>query len=154
MTAYAKSLGLACLAALFVFACARGLPLGLPLAHPDAGLGEQRPMCTGCHPGADAYLSYRRYDHTPAFAENHRLAVRVRPETCRMCHADSWCSQCHGLDQELTPSQKHPHQVWRRNPHRGNYLTRHRVEGGVNPAGCYKCHGNPESSETCVRCHG
>jgi hypothetical protein len=28
------------------------------------------------------------------------------------------------------------------------------MDGRINPISCFRCHGNPKSSRTCIRCHG
>jgi hypothetical protein len=37
-------------------------------------------------------------------------------------------------------------------PHRGNYVTMHKIDGKVDPASCYRCHGRG-NNERCMSCH-
>jgi hypothetical protein len=71
-----------------------------------------------------------------------------------MCHKQSACDECHGVWVELKPSLKDQTSNYRRMPHRGDYLSRHAIDGRINPASCYRCHGNPETARTCRPCHG
>jgi hypothetical protein len=37
-------------------------------------------------------------------------------------------------------------------PHRGEYLTRHQIDGRVDPGSCIQCHGN-RNDGSCGVCH-
>jgi hypothetical protein len=37
-------------------------------------------------------------------------------------------------------------------PHRGDYLTQHRVDGRLDPASCFPCHGRKNVGR-CATCH-
>jgi hypothetical protein len=86
--------------------------------------------------------------------DNHRVPARQRPEICSMCHQQNFCNNCHGVTTELKPSERNQDKTFRRTPHRGDYLSRHRIDGRIDPTSCFRCHGNPKKSKTCVRCHG
>lgn len=125
------------------------------LTHHPVDLGKKKPICTDCHdesPRED--LVIRRYNHTLYFADNHRLAARRNPQVCNMCHQQKMCNDCHGMELELKPSERDRTGSYKRTPHRGDYLSRHRIEGRLDPGSCYRCHGNPRRAKTCARCHG
>ena len=125
---------------------------GLPLRHPDEA--EDMRQCTDCHdPQADGF-PFQRYIHGPLYGENHRMTATGHQRVCEMCHQPAFCSDCHGLGQPLKPSFKNHGDPLRRMPHRGNYLTRHRIDGHLNPAKCFRCHGRPKTAKTCIPCHG
>jgi hypothetical protein len=71
-----------------------------------------------------------------------------------MCHQQQFCDECHGVRVEEKPSAKNKTSTFRRTPHRGDYLSRHRIDGRVDPTSCFRCHGNPKTAETCAPCHG
>lgn len=124
-----------------------------PSRHPDME-GEDLRFCTGCHDMEEAVIPFVRFNHSLYFADNHRLVAAQYDSVCDLCHRRSFCSDCHGVGVELKPSIKNQTDNYRRMPHRGDYLSRHAIDGRVNPTSCYRCHGNPKSSRTCKPCHG
>ena len=124
-----------------------------PLTHPEEE-GENLKYCLDCHDESDANLPYRRYVHTPLFMENHRPVALQNVNVCYMCHQSRFCNDCHGTWNELKPSLKNQAETHRRMPHRGDYLSRHRIDGRIDPISCRRCHGNPKTAQTCRRCHG
>ena len=139
------------LAAVSLVACAA--TYRLPAVHPEE-LEAVRPVCTDCHDTSDENVSYARYTHTINWGKDHRLAAVQSEQVCAMCHQQSYCNDCHGVRVELKPSTKTPADVFRQMPHRGDFLSRHRIEGRINPTSCFRCHGNPKTAQTCVPCHG
>lgn len=128
---------------------------GRPFVHPeDAEVGNKKPICSECHDEPESGVVHRRFDHSVYFLENHRAPARQRPEICAMCHQQSTCNDCHGVSTELKPSIRRQNDTYRRTQHRGDYLSRHRIDGRIDPTSCFRCHGNPKSSKSCVRCHG
>ncbi|MBE0597797.1 MAG: cytochrome C [Desulfuromonadales bacterium] len=123
-----------------------------PAQHPEE-LGPGRPTCTECHPARDEQLPYERFDHSTFFMDNHTVAAHQGEQVCRMCHATSFCNDCHATRVELKPSDRHKTETYRRMPHRGDYLTRHRIDGRIDPMSCFRCHGNPKTSRSCAPCH-
>ena len=99
----------------------------LPLRHPqeEGDLSQ----CSACHETESEEFPYRRFEHTPLFGENHRLTALGSQRVCEMCHRPSFCADCHGAGAGLKPSLKNHGETRRRMPHRGDYLTRHRIEG-------------------------
>ena len=116
--------------------------------------GEDLRYCLDCHDAADENFPYRRYVHTPLFSENHRVVANQNSRTCNMCHKPSDCDNCHGVGIELKPSTRHQTRPDRRMPHPGDYLSRHRIDGRIDPVSCHRCHGNPKTAQTCKTCHG
>lgn len=123
--------------------------------HPD-GLGAGRPICSNCHSSdvaKGALKPFASFDHTAAFLKNHRYQANQDSNTCAACHAQSFCSDCHGGKVPMMASTKFGDRPDRDAlPHRGGYLTLHRLEGKIDPASCYKCHGR-SNNEKCLACH-
>ena len=127
----------------------------LNFVHPSAAdLGEKPKICSDCHEGATEPIPFARFNHNPFFADNHRNEAYQYEQTCRGCHQVSFCNDCHATRVELKPSDKDPTDTDRRMPHRGDYLSRHRIDGRTDPASCFRCHGNPKTARTCASCHG
>jgi len=137
----------------FLGACAilRGDFL-LPAIHPE-DLGKERPICTDCHEPKGEKIVYSRFNHTPLYADSHRQQAYKSERVCFMCHETAFCNDCHATRVELKPSLKDQTSTYRRLPHRGDYLSRHTIDGRIDPTSCYRCHGNPKTSATCVPCH-
>lgn len=127
--------------------------LAAPRIHPDQE-GEDLKMCTSCHETSAETIVYERFNHTIRFAEDHGQVAKKQGVFCNMCHKQRYCDDCHGVRVELKPSSKNPIENYRRMPHRGDYISRHVIDARVNPAPCYRCHGNFETSRTCRPCHG
>lgn len=140
---------------LIVVACAT--PKGsflLPTQHPpEAELGDRRPVCTDCHE-ARGKLAYEEFNHTPFFATTHRSVAQRQAAVCSMCHQASFCNDCHSVSVELKPGDRRPGETYRGMPHRGDFLTLHKIEGRIDPVSCFRCHGNPKTARTCAPCHG
>ena len=142
-----------CSCLLVLFACATMTArYTVPSEHPEKMSRNQ--ICTECHETQAETIVYERYDHTVYFADNHGPVARVDGPVCNMCHQQSFCNDCHVLKTDLKPSIKNQTQNYRRMPHRGDYLSRHQIDGRIDPISCYRCHGNPKSSESCAQCHG
>jgi hypothetical protein len=124
-----------------------------PPRHPDED-GEDLRFCLDCHEREEAEIPYEKFMHGTFFSNNHRQVAGRYGAVCSTCHRASFCSDCHGVGIELKPSIKNQTENYRRMPHRGDYLSRHVFDGRVNPTSCYRCHGNPKSSQSCKHCHG
>jgi hypothetical protein len=130
--------------------------VAVPAQHPEE-LPKGRPMCSAedCHGRTHEDLPFARFDHSRSFAEGgHRNEAYQQGKVCAMCHEQSFCNDCHVTRSELKPSEKDSTGTYRIYPHRGDYLTRHRIDARVDPMPCFRCHGNPKSSKACVACHG
>jgi len=146
--------GLLAVTLLFVYACAskQGAGYVFPPVHPEE-LEPGRPMCSDCHDGNDRIV-YARFNHTATFTDNHRQLAYQYEQACDMCHQPRFCNECHGVRVEEKPSDRDGTSTYRRTPHRGDYLARHRIDGRVDPTSCFRCHGNPKTAQTCAPCHG
>ncbi len=124
-----------------------------PRIHPDQE-GENLKMCTNCHETSAETIVFERFNHTMQFGDDHGQVARQQGVFCNMCHKQRYCDDCHGTWVELKPSIKNQTENYRRMPHRGDYISRHVIDARVNPAPCYRCHSNFETSKTCRPCHG
>lgn len=124
----------------------------VPLSHPEQ-LPPGRPVCTECHEARTETFNYEAFNHHLLFMEGHRAPARQAEQVCSMCHATSFCNDCHATRVELKPSDRDRTGNYRRMPHRGDYLSRHQIDGRIDPTSCFRCHGNPKSSRTCSPCH-
>lgn len=123
-------------------------------SHPQA-LETGRPMCSECH-GKDLHKgggkTYASYDHTVGFAKEHKVPATQDAATCASCHAPSFCSDCHAGKTVLSPAVKLGNRPDRLSPHKAGYLNLHKLEGRMDPTGCYKCHGRANNG-SCRACH-
>ena len=126
-----------------VYACAR--TASMAARHPVEVTAAQ--MCGDCHKDGRAALN-----HTADFSARHKFYAYQQRQTCAVCHKESFCSDCHAHKEELKPSDKYKDAVNRDLPHRGDYITQHKIDGRINPASCMKCHGR-SNNESCRRCH-
>ena len=122
--------------------------------HPQE-LPQGRPTCSDCH-GTDQVKSTQKtfadFNHTEAFVANHKFVANQDQATCAVCHAPSFCADCHGGKTAMLPSTKLGDRPDRMSPHRTGYLTLHRIEGKADPTSCFECHGRA-NNETCSACH-
>jgi len=140
-----------------------GLLTACALVSPEASFARTHPQelsagvpkCSECH-GTERVKSTQKtfasLDHTPAFTKNHKVQATQDGATCASCHAQSFCSDCHGGKTTMLPSTKLGNRPDRLSPHRTGYLTMHRIDGKVDPTGCFKCHGRA-NNEKCSACH-
>lgn len=126
-----------------LYACAQ--TTSMVKVHPMEITGV--PVCSQCHTDYRAAL-----DHTADFNTRHKFYASQNKQNCSLCHKESFCSDCHAHKEELKPSDKLKESVERGLPHRGDYLTQHRIDGKINPAACMKCHGRT-NNERCRTCH-
>jgi hypothetical protein len=122
--------------------------------HPE-GLGAGRPMCSECHTNdvaKGALKPYATFDHTPTFVKEHRFQANQDPNTCAACHAPAFCVDCHGGKVPMKPATRLEDRPDRDTPHRGDYLTLHKIEGRMDPSSCYRCHGRANNDQ-CRACH-
>ncbi len=122
--------------------------------HPD-GVGSGRPICSECHTNdvaKGALKPYASFDHTPTFVKDHRFQATQDSGTCASCHAPSFCVDCHGGKVALKPATMLGDRPDRMAPHRGDFLTMHKIEGKLDPSSCYTCHGRA-NNDKCRACH-
>lgn len=125
----------------------------LPAAHPEA-LGEKRVLCSECHEdqARGSLKQLAAFSHTNTFVKEHRFYAMNSSRLCAVCHAASFCNDCHVTKGEIKPSQKIGNRPDRELIHRGDFMTRHRIEGKLDPASCFRCHGRG-NNELCRSCH-
>lgn len=127
----------------------------LPAQHPEyAEVGKKPPLCTDCHEPSNENFNWKRFNHDTYFGDNHRRQAYQNSRVCSMCHQQSFCNDCHATRVELKPSIKNQTETYRSSPHRGDWLSRHRIEGSLDPTSCIRCHRNPKTATTCAPCHG
>lgn len=122
--------------------------------HPD-GVGAGRPVCSECHSNdvaKGALKPYASFDHTPAFVKDHKFQANQDRNTCASCHAPSFCVDCHGGKVPMKPATRLSGNPDRLAPHRGDFMTLHRIEGKLDPSSCYACHGRA-NNDKCRACH-
>jgi len=139
---------------LLLAACAQMKTLpSLPTSHPEE-LSSGPVSCAECHEDAQqgTLRPYAAFNHTRAFIENHRFYAQSDDRLCAGCHKRSFCADCHTNEVEMKPSIKNGNRPDRFMPHRGDYLTIHKIEGKLDPGSCYRCHGRA-NNERCVACH-
>ena len=104
--------------------------------------------CAGCHTDKWGALNHKADD----FYRKHKFYAGQEKAACAACHQESFCSDCHAYREEIKPSDKYKGSPERYLPHRGDYLSRHRIEGRIDPASCVKCHGR-QNNDKCRICH-
>ncbi len=129
--------------ALLLFACAstQSIVAWHPVEVPSP------PICSDCHTDSRAALN-----HTADFSTRHKFYAAQKKQTCSICHKEAFCSDCHAHKEELKPSDKYKDSPQLSMPHRGDYLTQHQIDGKINPASCFPCHGR-QNNERCIVCH-
>ena len=108
---------------------------------------EAPAICSQCHTDGRAAM-----DHTGDFGVRHRFYAQQGSRTCTICHTQAFCSDCHAHKDELRPNEKYRDAPDRMMPHRGDYLNQHKIDGKINPASCFPCHGR-QNNERCRVCH-
>jgi len=125
-----------------------------PVWHPRK-LSGQEGQCSDCHnTGLTGTLKpYGTFHHSSGFLARHGTYASQEQDLCNSCHGDSFCMDCHATEGGLKPGVRHGDQPDRDlMPHRGDYLTQHRIDGRVNPESCVRCHGN-RNNNACAVCH-
>lgn len=154
-TAHPLKLALLGLALGLLGACALLSPeASFAATHPDR-LGPGRPMCSTCHGEealAGARKAYSAFDHTPAFLSGHGKSAGLDAQTCATCHGQSFCADCHSGKTMVPPAVLLGNRPDRDRPHPAAYLSLHSVEGKLDPARCYTCHGRA-NNQRCGACH-
>ncbi len=108
---------------------------------------EKMPICADCHEDWRSAMN-----HTSDFSTRHKFYATQQKQVCDMCHVEAFCADCHANKEELKPSDKYKDSPERTMPHRGDYLTQHKIDGRINPASCFPCHGR-QNNERCKECH-
>jgi hypothetical protein len=139
---------------LAIAACAQFKTLpNLPASHPEE-LANGPVSCSECHEDQQkgTMKAFAAFNHSRAFITNHRFYAANDDALCAICHKGSFCADCHTNQAAMKPSLKNGDRPDRMMPHRGDFLTMHKIEGKLDPASCYRCHGRA-NNEQCVACH-
>lgn len=114
--------------------------------HPEEVKGL--PKCSECHTDSWTSLNHQAED----FYLKHKFYSYQYKAACATCHEDSFCVECHAHKEEIKPSDKYKNKPEMALPHRGDYMSQHRIDGRIDPASCLKCHGR-QNNERCKICH-
>jgi hypothetical protein len=106
--------------------------------------------CRPCHLDLKGYVPRTAFQHVGDWRRTHGALARPSAESCAQCHDQTYCADCHSAATAPgRPSILYPERVERDFIHRGDYVSRHVVDAGANPASCRRCHG----SGFCDACH-
>lgn len=106
--------------------------------------------CTPCHTDLKGYRPETAFKHEGDWLRAHGALARPSAASCAACHDQTYCAECHSPSTTAArPSILFPERVERSYIHRGDYVSRHMIEAGANPASCRRCHG----SAFCEACH-
>jgi hypothetical protein len=128
----------------YLYACAN--TASVARQHPQEVKGLVN--CAECHDNQWGVLNHKADD----FYRKHKFYAGQQKPVCSSCHKESFCADCHAHKEEIKPGDKYKDSPERTFPHRGDYQSRHRIEGKINPASCFKCHGR-QNNERCKTCH-
>ena len=121
---------------LAVTACAqlKGLP-NLPASHPEE-LASGPVKCSECHEDNQngTMKAFAAFNHSQTFIKNHRFYAATDDKLCATCHKYSFCADCHTNKTDMKPSIKNGNRPDRMMPHRGDFMTMHKIEGKLDPA--------------------
>jgi hypothetical protein len=107
-------------------------------------------QCKPCHLDLRGYKPETAFKHGGDWLRTHGSLARPSGESCAACHDQTYCAECHSPQTAAArPSIIFPERVDRAFIHRGDYVSRHMIEAGANPASCRRCHG----SAFCQACH-
>ena len=119
--------------------------LGRPLSlmtecyecHGTAEHPEASDECGTCHP-ADFDLKPASHLEDP-WARDHGYTALETPDMCTMCHEQSYCDSCHGVE------MPHPEEWLDGEPSHGE------AAATIDRDVCYRCH--TEEPDSCAACH-
>jgi len=123
-------------------------------SHAESLAVGQQITCSECHEDQQkgTMKSFASFNHSPVFVKNHGHYAATDDRLCASCHKTSFCTDCHTNSTEMKPSIKYGYRPDREMPHRGDFATLHKIEGKLDPASCYRCHGR-SNNERCMACH-
>lgn len=106
--------------------------------------------CTPCHVDLKGFKPETAFKHEGEWLRAHGALARPSGESCAACHDQTYCAECHSPQTAAgRPSIVFPERVDRAYIHRGDYVSRHMIDAGANPASCRRCHG----PAFCDDCH-
>ncbi len=123
-------------------------------SHAEYLTAGQQVSCSECHDDTQKGVMKRidTFNHTPIFVKSHGQYAASDDRLCASCHKSSFCNDCHASRTEIKPSTLYGYRPDRDMPHRGDFMTLHKIEGKLDPASCFSCHGR-SNNERCVACH-
>lgn len=123
-------------------------------SHAEYLSAGQQVNCRECHENEQkgTLKEMAAFSHTPAFVKNHGHYAATEERLCTSCHKSSFCNDCHASRSEIKPPTLYGYRPDRDMPHRGNFMTLHKIEGKLDPASCFTCHGR-SNNERCNSCH-
>lgn len=92
--------------------------------------------CSTCHP-KDFDLKPVNHKSADWLPPKHSKAAKQERKNCQMCHQETFCSNCHGMQ------MPHPADNWTKG------AKQHTAIGKANPASCTKCHRQQDFCSTC-----
>lgn len=105
--------------------------------------------CTPCHTDLKGYKPESAFRHEGDWTKAHGRLARPSAESCAACHDQTYCAECHSpTTAAARASIVFPERVDRAFIHRGDYVSRHMIDAGADPAGCRRCHG-PAFCDSC-----
>ncbi|MFT3914772.1 MAG: cytochrome c3 family protein [Anaeromyxobacteraceae bacterium] len=105
--------------------------------------------CRPCHVDMKGLAPEKYFAHGGDWLRLHGAQARPTAESCAQCHDQTYCTACHSPQTAAArPSVIFPEAVDSSFIHRGDYVSRHAIEAGANPASCRRCHG-PQYCDTC-----
>ncbi len=106
--------------------------------------------CSPCHVDLKGYKPETAFSHQGDWIKAHGVLAKPSADACASCHDQTYCAECHAAaTTPARPSIIYPERVERSFIHRGDYVSRHMIDEGVNPASCRRCHG----PAFCDACH-
>lgn len=123
-------------------------------SHAEYLTAGQQISCSECHENEQkgTMKSMVSFNHSPVFVKSHGHYAATEDRLCASCHKSSFCYDCHASRSEIKPSTFYGYRPDREMPHRGNFMTTHKIEGKLDPASCNTCHGR-SNNERCNSCH-
>jgi hypothetical protein len=123
-------------------------------SHAEYLSAGQQVTCSECHENEQkgTLKEMAFFSHTPVFVKNHGHYAATEDRLCASCHKSSFCTDCHASRSEIKPPTMYGDRPDRDMPHRGNFMTLHKIEGKLDPASCFRCHGR-SNNERCNSCH-
>lgn len=87
--------------------------------------------------------------HSGNFLHEHGLRAAADRSMCASCHAERFCTSCHGATVPALPEKLNFEDPMRAGVHRAGFLARHPLEARNDPGMCTTCH----SPTSCNNCH-
>ncbi|HET8541709.1 MAG TPA: cytochrome c3 family protein [Anaeromyxobacter sp.] len=129
---------------------AKAPPMGACTACHEHQQDFAEARCVPCHVDLKGYQPETAFKHEGEWLRAHGALARPSGESCAACHDQTYCAECHSPQTAAgRPSIVFPERVERAYIHRGDYVSRHMIDAGANPASCRRCHG----SAFCESCH-